>query len=102
MDRDEMAGPEQNSPSDSAPDSKGVEFVRGEDYDYWEDLLIATLMLSSGRDLVQGWAQEAEVARQALESVLAQGWIPHSEQGRLMVERLRAARLLPEPTKPSE
>ena len=100
MERDDtVAGPGQNSPSESAPDSRGVEFVRGSDYDYWEDGLIATLMLSSGRDLVQGWSQEAEVARQALKNVLAQGWVPPSEQGRQMVERLRAAGLLPEPKK---
>jgi hypothetical protein len=79
-----------------------MEFVNGEDYDYFIDGLIATMMLSSGRDLVQGWSQEAEVARQALENVLAQGWIPHSEQGRQMVERLRAAGLRPEPKKRQE
>ena len=29
-----------NSASESAPNPRGVEFVRGSDYDEWEDMLI--------------------------------------------------------------
>ncbi len=42
MERDDtVAGPGRNSPLESTPDPKGVEFVRGQDLDEWEDMLIA-------------------------------------------------------------
>jgi hypothetical protein len=55
------AGPGQNSPSESTPDPKGVEFVKPEDEDYFLDCLI-------------------QAGKRAIERLRAEGRLPEQQE----------------------
>ena len=63
MERDDaMAGPGQNSPSESTPpqNERPMEFVRGSDLDEWEDMLIAAAKRVVERHRAQGLLPEQQ------------------------------------------